>query len=129
MAAKTDLLEDEVLNRYLRFTTALTPVATVYVALYTTATTDAGGGTEVTGGSYARTAVTFGAPSSNTVANSGVVTFPTASASWGTITHMAILDASTLGNMLYHGPLAASKTVDSGDTVSFAASALTVSEA
>lgn len=128
MSAKTDYLEDALLNHVLR-NVAFTSPTTVYAALFTVAPTDAGGGTEVTGGSYARQSVTFAAPSSNAVANSGTVTFPQATASWGTIVAVAIMDAASGGNMLYYGNLGTSKTVGNGDQVSFAASALTVSEA
>ena len=61
--------------------------------------------------------------------DSGTVTFPTASASWGTVTHFAVWDASTSGNMLFHGALTASKTIDSGDTASFAATTLALTMA
>jgi len=108
-----------------------TPVATVYVALYTVAPTRAGGGTEVAGGSYSRTAATFGAPSGSApteVANTGAVTFPTATASWGTVVAFGILDASVAGNLLYFNNLTASKTIDSGDTASFAVGDLVATE-
>ncbi len=95
--------------------TSFTMPATVYVALYTTATTDAGGGTEVTGGSYARQACafTFGSAGSGAASNTAAETFPNMPAC--TVTHAALLDASTSGNMLFHGPLAASKVVPSGN--------------
>lgn len=123
----TNYAEDLLLNWLFRNNPgAVSPPATVYAALFTVAPGEAGGGTEVSGGSYARTAITFGAPSSNTIANSSAVNFPTASGSWGTVTDMAVMDASTSGNMLAYGPLAASKTVGSGDSVSFAIGALTI---
>ena len=127
MDAKTNYLEDALLNHVLR-NTAFTSPTTVYVALFTATPGEAGGGTEVSGGSYARQAVTFAAPASGIVANSGAVTFPTATANWGTITSMAIFDAVTVGNMLYYGALAASKVVDNGDQISFANAAVTVAE-
>jgi hypothetical protein len=68
--------------QFLRNTSYTSP-ATVYVSLYTTDPTDADSGTEVSGGSYARTAVTFGAPSNGVSTNSADVTFPTATASHG----------------------------------------------
>ena len=119
MSAMSDYLEDAILNHVFR-NTALTSPTTVYAALFTTATTDAGGGTEVSGGGYARQASTFGAPSSGTITNSADIDFGTASASWGTITHSAIYDALTVGNMLVHGALTASKTVNNGDGFKFA---------
>lgn len=126
--AKTTYLIDSVLNAVLRNISFTSP-ATVYVGLFTADPGVAGSqASEVAAGEYARQAVTFGVPSGGTSANTGIITFPTAVGSWGTITHGAILDALTVGNMLYHGALAASKTVDPGDTVSFAVSALTCSE-
>jgi len=122
----TDFLENELLDHAFR-NTAYTPATTVYVGLFTTATGDAGGGTEVTGGSYARQAITFSAASGGSITNSGAITFPTATASWGTITHFGIMDALTVGNMLCWGNFDASKAIDSGDTAKINASALTIS--
>jgi hypothetical protein len=114
MAEFSDYLENALINAVLRNTTYTSP-ATVYVSLYTTDPTDADTGTEVSGGSYARTAVTMGAPSNGVSTNSADVTFPTATASWGTVSHIGIHDASTSGNLLFHTPLDTSKTIDSGD--------------
>jgi len=114
MAEISNFLEDALINATLRNTT-YTSVATVYVSLWTTDPTDAGSGTEVSGGSYARTAVTFGAPSNGVTTNSADVTFPTATGSWGTVGWIGINDALTTGNLLYHSPLDVSKTVTSGD--------------
>ena len=114
MAEFSNYLENALINAVLRNTTYTSP-ATVYVSLYTTDPTDADTGTEVSGGSYARTAVTMGAPSNGVSTNSADVTFPTATASWGTVTHIGIHDASTAGNLLFHTPLDTSKTIDSGD--------------
>src|SRR6056300_745550 len=108
MAEFSDFLENALINAVLRNTTYTSP-ATVYVSLYTTDPTDADTGTEVSGGSYARTAVTMGAPSNGVSTNSADVTFPTATASWGTVTHIGIHDASTSGNLLFHTPLDTSK--------------------
>jgi hypothetical protein len=114
MAEMSNYLENALLNATLRATT-YTSVATVYVSLWTSDPTDAGSGTEVSGGSYARTAVTFGAPSNGVTTNSADVTFPTATASWGVVGWIGINDAATSGNLLYHSPLDTSKTIDSGD--------------
>ena len=114
MAEFSNYLENALINAVLRNTSYTSP-ATVYVSLYTSDPTDADTGTEVSGGSYARTAVTFGAPSNGVSTNSADVTFPTATASWGTVTHIGIHDASTAGNLLFHTPLDTSKTIDSGD--------------
>ena len=114
MAEFSNFLENALINAVLRNTSYTSPT-TVYVGLFTDDPTDADTGTEVTGGSYARTAVTMGAPSDGVSTNSADVTFPTATASWGTVTHIGIHDASTSGNLLFHTPLDTSKTIDSGD--------------
>ena len=116
MAEFSNYLENALINAVLRNTSYTSPT-TVYVSLYTSDPTDADTGTEVStsGTSYARTAVTFGAPSNGVSTNSADVTFPTATASWGTVTHIGIHDASTAGNLLFHTPLDTSKTIDSGD--------------
>jgi hypothetical protein len=114
MAEMSNFLENALINATLRNTT-YTSVATVYVSLWTSDPTDAGSGTEVSGGSYARTAVTFAAPSNGVTTNSADVTFPTATGSWGVVGWIGINDAATSGNLLYHSPLDTSKTIDSGD--------------
>ena len=116
MAEMSNYLENALINATLRNTT-YTSVATIYVALYTSDPTDADTGTEVStsGTAYARTAVTFGAPSNGVSTNSADVTFPTATASFGTVTHIGLRDASTAGNLLYHTPLDTSKTIAAGD--------------
>lgn len=99
-----------------------------YIALYTAAPSDAGGGTEVSGGSYARVDANakFGSASGPNMATDGAITFPAATASWGTVTHFGVFDASTSGNLLVWGALSASKAVGSGDTASFAIGSLTL---
>jgi hypothetical protein len=114
MSEMSNFLENALINATLRATT-YTSVATVYVSLWTSDPTDAGSGTEVSGGSYARTAVTFAAPSNGVTTNSADVTFPTATGSWGVVGWIGINDAATSGNLLYHSPLDTSKTIDSGD--------------
>ena len=125
MSEMSNYLETALVNATLR-NTAYTSPAAVYAALFTTDPTDAGSGTEVTGGSYARTAITFGSPSNGVTTNSADVTFPTCTVAWGTVTHMGIFDASTSGNLLYHTPLDASKTVDSGDIFKISSGNLSV---
>lgn len=129
--AKNDYLRNAVVNAVLRNTSFTSPV-TVYVALYTVAPTNTvGSGTEVTtiGTAYSRQPATFGVPSpAGAVANTAPVVYSMATAPYGTIVAMAILDAPTGGNMLYYGALGTSKTVGTGDQVSFATSALTVTE-
>jgi len=116
MAEMSNFLENALINATLRNTT-YTSVATVYVSLWTSNPTDAGSGTEVStsGTSYARTSVTFGAPSGGASTNSADVTFPTATASWGTVGWIGINDAATSGNLLYHTALDTAKAIDSGD--------------
>ena len=115
MAELSDYAENAILNT-LRSVTWTSFAA--YVALFTTATTDAGGGTEVSGGAYARQLVGLSAASGagGSTSNAADITFPTATADWGTVTHVAIMDAATLGNMIMHSPLDASKTIAAGDT-------------
>jgi len=85
-----------------------------YIGLFTDDPGETGAGTEVSGGSYARTAVTI-TVSGNTATNSGAVEFTAATGSWGTITHIGVMDASTGGTMIVHAALDASKTIASGD--------------
>lgn len=125
MAEISNYLENAIINATLRNTT-YTSVATVYVSLWTSDPTDAGSGTEVSGGSYARTAVTFGAPSGGASTNSAAVEFPQATASWGTIGWIGINDALSSGNLLYHTALDTSKTIDSGDIFKIASGNLSV---
>lgn len=110
MAAFTNFLATELYDHVLR-NAAYTSPTTVYLGLYTTATTAAGGGTECTGTGYAREAITMGAPTNGDGSNSAEIDFGTGNADWGTITHWAILDAISAGNMLYFGALTASKVI------------------
>jgi hypothetical protein len=142
MAAMSDYLENKLVDCVLRGQ-AYTPPSNVYVALYTASPADAGGGTEVSGGAYARVAVagalanwagTQGAGttaassgSSGTTSNNGAVTFPTPTANWGSIVAWGILDAQTGGNLLFYGALTNAKTVNNGDPApSFPAAALSI---
>lgn len=125
MAEMSNYLENALINATLRATNFTAPT-TVYVGLYTSDPTDANSGTEVSGGSYARKAATFGAPSNGVSTTSADITFDQATGSWGTIGWIGILDASTSGNLLYHTPLDASKTIDTGDIFKIAAGSLTV---
>lgn len=141
MAAMSDYLENKLVDHILRGTSFTAPTNT-YVALFTAAPSDSGGGTEVTGGSYARVTMSAaGATWANTQAsgtgvssgtggqtsNSAAITFPSPTANWGTITHFGIFDASSAGNLLFHGALTTSKTVNNGDAApQFNAGALTI---
>lgn len=121
----SDYAENKLVDHALGTTTFTKPTA-VYVALFTAAPTDAGGGTEVSGGSYARVVATFSAASGGVASNSGTINFGTASASWGTLVAVGIFDASTAGNMIAWADLAANKTVASGDAFQIDASSLSV---
>ena len=125
--AATDYLEVKLLDHALGTTTYTKPT-TVYVGLFTADPTDvAGGGTEVSGGSYARQSVTFAGASAGSAASNSTVTFPTATANWGTITHLAIVDALTSGNRLFYGPVTTSKVIETGDTFQITSGNLTIS--
>lgn len=124
MAAMSNYLETALVNAVLRNTSYTSPT-TVYVGLFTSDPTDAGSGTEVSGGSYVRKAMAFASPTNGATSNSSAVEFDQATASWGTVTHFGLFDASSSGNLLLHGALTASKTIDSGDVFKFATSALT----
>jgi hypothetical protein len=125
MAEMSNYLENALINATLRNTSYTSP-STIYVALYTSDPTDANTGTEVTGGSYVRTSVTFGAPSNGASLSNADCTFPQATASWGTVGWIGLMDASTSGNLLYHTALDASKTIDSGDIFKIASGSLSV---
>jgi len=120
MAALSDHAEALLLDWLMTTGSATRPTAW-YVALYTAAPSDSGGGTEVSGSGYSRQAVTFDAASSpgGTTSNAGVVSFTASGGSFGTVTHIGIFDASTGGNLLWHGAMTASKTVADGDTLEF----------
>lgn len=109
----TNYAENKVLDHILGITSYSMP--TPYIALYTVAPTDASSGTEVTGGSYARQAGAFSASSGGASANSGNIDFAGMPAC--TVVAVAITDASTSGNILVYGTLAANKTLDAGDTL------------
>jgi hypothetical protein len=122
----SDYLENALLNAVLRNTPYTSP-SQVYVALFTSDPTDAGTGTEVSGGGYARQAVTFNAPSNGQVTNASDILFPVATASWGTVTHVGIYDAQTGGNLLFSGALTTSKTISANDQLKIAAGSLSIS--
>lgn len=115
MSSLSDYAENAVLNHLFR-NVALSSPAAVYIALYTTAPTDAGGGTEVSGGGYARQAVTFGAPSGGAIANTGAISFTASGAAFGTIVAVGIFDAATSGNLLAWDGIV-SAVINDGDTL------------
>jgi hypothetical protein len=142
MACLSNYLENKLIDFLFRAGT-FTPPATIYVALFTAAPTAGGGGTEVSGGSYARVGITgstanFAATNapgstastssgtSGATSNNGTATFPTPSGNWGTVTSVGLYDASSAGNLLFFGNLASSQVVNSGNPFNFAAAALAV---
>lgn len=133
MSAASNYLENKVLDHVLTATSYTAP-GTRYLGLFlntsgnAAANLEAGTLTdEVSGGSYSRQSVTFGAASSGQSATNATVTFPTASGNWGTITHVAIMDQSTGGNVLFWGAVTTSKTIETGDTFQVTSGNLTVS--
>ena len=128
MAQFTDYTENKILN--LMRNVAWTEFA-AYVALFTTATADDGTGTEVSGGAYARELadLTAAMGTGGTTSNASDITFTTATVGWGTVTHVAIYDAVTAGNMIMHGALDASRVVSDGDTFKINAGDLDVTVA
>lgn len=93
---------------------AVTRPTAWYLALFTSDPTDAGTGTELSGSGYTRKAVTFSV-TGDTATNTGAVEFDAATASWGTVTHVGVFDASTSGNLIAHSALTTSKAVSAGD--------------
>ena len=114
MAELSDYLENKLLDHVLRGTSYTSPT-TVYVGLYTSDPADDNSGTEVSGGSYARQILAVTTASAGIVTSDADVTFPQATANWGTISHIGILDALTSGNLLMHTSLTTSKTIELGD--------------
>lgn len=94
--------------------TAYTAAGTLYLALFTTNPAEDGSGTEVTGGGYARQTVAF-TVTGNTASNTAAVEYPTATANYGTVTHVGVYDASTGGNLLAYAALTSSKSIETGD--------------
>ena len=125
MAEMSNYLENALINATLRNTSYTSP-STVYISLHTADPTDAGTGTEVSGNAYIRQSAAFAAPSNGVSTTSADITFPQATGSWGTIGWIAIWDAQTTGNMLYHTALDVSKSIDTGDIFKIAAGSLTV---
>lgn len=139
--ALTDYAENKLVDAVLRGQ-ALGAPATGYVALFTVCPTDSTAGTEVSGGSYARVAITSGltqwagtqsagsttasSGTSGTTSNNGTITFPAPTANWGTVVCWGILDAASAGNLWIYSALTVSKTINNGDAApSFAAGAAT----
>lgn len=131
MGSFSDFLENELLDHVLGNAAYAAP-STVYVALSTADPLDTGAGmAEPSGFAYARQPVTnnltnWPAAAGGAKANANLVAFPEATGSWGTITHFAIFDAITSGNMLMHGSLTVAKAIASGDVLQFPATSIAV---
>jgi hypothetical protein len=128
MSAASDYLENKVLDHVLG-NSAFSQPGTLYLGLWTADDgLEAGTQTsECSGGSYARQTITFDAASGGSSDSAATVTFPAATGNWGTITHVAVMDASTSGNVLFHGAVTTSKTIETGDTFQVSAGNLTIS--
>lgn len=128
MPGKNNFLKDAIINEVLR-NTNYAQVATVYLALYTVAPSDTGGGTEVSGNGYARQAMAMDAPSpAGQTQNTALESFTASGGNWGSIVSMSIHDALTVGNFLYWGNLDTARTINDGDTLEWAIGAMQVDE-
>ena len=126
MAEMSNYLENKLLDHVLRNTSYTSPT-TVYVGLYTSNPDEGNTGTEVSGGSYARQPLSVTTASGGIVTSSADVSFPQATGSWGTISHIGLLDALTSGNLLMYTELTTSKVIESGDVLKIATGSLTAS--
>jgi len=127
--SKSDFLENAVIQHL--FESDFSAPANMYVALYTSAPTDSGGGVECTGGAYEREAVarqTGWTSAGNATENASDITFTEATASWGTVVAFGLFDALSAGNLLYWGDLTTSKSIDNGDTAKIPAGDLDITE-
>lgn len=120
----SNTFETRVLTWLFTTSSATRPTAW-FVGLFTTDPGETGAGTELSGSGYVRKAVTF-TVSGNEATNSGNIEFDAASGSWGTITHCAIFDAVSSGNMIAYSALQASKTIETGDVLRFLAGQIDV---
>ena len=137
MSAASNYLENKVLDHVLTATTYTAPAAR-YLALFNntsgSAATNLEAGTltdeiSTSGTAYARTAITFNAASGGSSTNNGAVTFATATANWGSVTHVAVMDGDTegSGNVLFWGAVTTAKTIETGDTFQVSNTNLTIS--
>jgi hypothetical protein len=128
--AASDFLENKVLDHVLRYSAApYTAPSTLYVGLFTASTglETNSPSAEVSGNGYARKTVTFATASGGSSASNATVTFDAATGTWGTISHVAIMDSLTTGNVLFWGQVTTSKTIESGDTFQISSGNLTIS--
>lgn len=127
MAGLTNFGEDLVLD-WLFTAGAATRPTSWHVSLYTVAPTESTGGTEVSGGSYARVATSFtvSGTAPTTASNTAAVEFAEASATWGTVVAAGIMDAASGGNLIAYATLTTPKAIDTGDVLRFNAGALDI---
>tara|TARA_B100001093_G_C26822519_1_gene1012511 strand:+ start:176 stop:592 length:417 start_codon:yes stop_codon:yes gene_type:complete len=136
MSAASNYTENKVLDHVLATTEFSFNTGDVYLALFTNtsgnAATNLEAGTisdEITtsGSAYGRQTIAFGSASGGSASNSATVTFTAATSTWGSITHVAIMDASTSGNVLFWGAVTTAKTIESGDTFQVSSGNLSIS--
>jgi hypothetical protein len=127
MAGFSNYLEDKVL-KHVFGGSAYTAPSTLYVALYTVAPTDTGGGTEVSGGGYARqtAAFTVSGTDPTQASNTAAIEYPTATANYGSVVAVGVFDASSGGNLMAYANLTSSKVVSTGDVFRFNAGDLDI---
>jgi hypothetical protein len=130
MSAASNYLENKILDHVLT-ATGYTAPTTRYLALFTAntglETNSPSSEVSTSGSAYIRKAVTFAAASSGASATNATVTFDAATANWGTITHVAVMDAETSGNVLFWGAVTTSKTIETGDTFQVSSGNLSIS--
>ena len=127
MSAAADYTENKVLDHALA-TAAWTAPTNVYVGLHTSSPEDDASGTgEISGNGYTRKEATFASASGGSASTSATITFDAATGNWGTISHIGIYDASSAGNLLFHGAVTTSKTIESGDTFQISSGNLSIS--
>lgn len=139
----SNYLENKMLDHILRGQSfSATSPASLYIALFTSAPSDAGGGTEVSGNNYSRIALTrnltnwagsqglatteVSSGTSGITSNNTQIAFPLPSASWGTVTHFALFDALTAGNLIFWGQLTTPQVIAVNNSVTFAPGALAI---
>lgn len=135
-SGKSTYLKNALLN-YILGDTVYTVPGTFYVALSTAAWSAATTGTSIvepSGGGYTRVATTndttmWPATTIGSKSNGAAITFPLATANWGTIQSFYLIDAASGGNVIYGGDLYTPRAVLSGDTPKFNIGQMTVTEA
>ena len=126
MSAMSDYLELKFLDHFTGTASTTAPTA-VYLGLATASLADDASGTELSGNNYTRKAITFASASGGSIASNASVEFNSATGSWGTVSHWGIWDASSSGNLLFHGAFTASKAIATGDILKVASGSLTIS--